>query len=54
MLKPVLLKYSFLVGGVASVAYFFTGHCSRFFCFSLEVLITLNQIQVNIKGDGPS
>ena len=28
--------------------------CSMTFCFSFEVLKTLNPIQVNIKGGGPS
>ena len=28
--------------------------CSMTFCFSFEVLVKLNPIQVNIKGGGPS
>ena len=31
-----------------------TVYCSITFCFSFEVLKTLNPIQVNIKGGGPS
>ena len=29
-------------------------HCRVTFCFSFDVLIQLNPIQVNIEGGGPS
>ena len=32
----------------------FINSCSMTLCFSFDVLIKLNPIQVNIEGDGPS
>ena len=32
---------------------FLTSFCSMTFCFSFEVIVTLNPIQLNIEGGGP-